>query len=676
MSIRKWTALVLGLVAAVGATAVLAGPALALRVYGGKAPSAFGAGALKLSLDGVAVDATTGEAYVATLIKVDIFEGSGAYQSSLANPAGYGLPKYLAVDNSSNASDPSAGDLYVGYYSGGVAKFTANGSFLSALALPAGTGNVDGVAVDPSGNVWVDTSEGYVFEFGDEEDNGLIGEFKLSVADTPVALTGIAVDAGDDVYLVAKGSASAYAVLKFTATGKLVGETPVASTPGVAVDPASGALLLSEAGYVAEYNAAGESVSWRTPGGAEIDHIGEGQLSSTGFGIAVDPASGALYVVDPGAEDVVVFPASTLPDLSVGHVESPQATSVGVAASVDPAGVAVSECELEYGSQASGAMGSSLPCETAPGAGGTPVPESFALGELTPGTTYRYRLAAGNAEGSLSSRTQRFTTAPRIDGTPVVAGVTSFAASLYATIYPGPELVTPLYHFAYGLTSKYEASLPAPDLAAGATNTDQTVSQTLTGLQPGTTYHFTLMVTNLGGGVTIGPDETFTTRPLSPPVLSTAASSAISQTGATLAGTIDPQGLTTSYWFEYGTSTGYGARWPTIAAFAGSGSSGQPVAMAIEGLQPGTTYHYRLVARSEDGTTYGADRTFTTAPYPASAIAQAPLSRPVGIARVAAAKTKSLTRAQKLARALRACRRMPRKRRAACMRKAHRRYRG
>jgi hypothetical protein len=96
----------------------------------------------------------------------------------------------------------------------------------------------------------------------------------------------------------------------------------------------------------------------------------------------------------------------------------------------------------------------------------------------------------------------------------------------------------------------------------------------------------------------------------SPPVVTNSSPSDLSQSGATLSGTVNPSGQSTSYHFEYGTTTAYGTQ--TSPADVGSGSTPVGVHQAILGLTPNTTYHYRLVAASSAGTTNGTDQTFTT----------------------------------------------------------------
>lgn len=92
----------------------------------------------------------------------------------------------------------------------------------------------------------------------------------------------------------------------------------------------------------------------------------------------------------------------------------------------------------------------------------------------------------------------------------------------------------------------------------------------------------------------------------------TEAATAVGGSQATLNGTVNPEGLPTSYRFEYGTTTSYGSSAPASPAPAGSGTSDVAVAEGLTGLEPGTTYHYRLVATNAEGTGYGEDRTFTT----------------------------------------------------------------
>jgi len=96
----------------------------------------------------------------------------------------------------------------------------------------------------------------------------------------------------------------------------------------------------------------------------------------------------------------------------------------------------------------------------------------------------------------------------------------------------------------------------------------------------------------------------------SDPTTITLAATSIGATTATLNGTVNPNGLATTWYFQYGTTTSYGST--TTSTSAGSGNSAVPVSAAVTDLVFGTLYHFRLVATNSDGTSYGNDLTFTT----------------------------------------------------------------
>jgi hypothetical protein len=100
----------------------------------------------------------------------------------------------------------------------------------------------------------------------------------------------------------------------------------------------------------------------------------------------------------------------------------------------------------------------------------------------------------------------------------------------------------------------------------------------------------------------------------SPPVADTGPATGVGQTEATLTAKVDPQGSATSVRFDLGTSTSYGLQ--SAAKDAGSGTGTVTVEIPVQGLSADTTYHYRVVATSDGGTTNGADATFKTAAVP------------------------------------------------------------
>ncbi len=88
----------------------------------------------------------------------------------------------------------------------------------------------------------------------------------------------------------------------------------------------------------------------------------------------------------------------------------------------------------------------------------------------------------------------------------------------------------------------------------------------------------------------------------------------VGATTASLGGGVYPNGLDTTYYWQYGTTTSYGAQ--TQPVDMGAGQAPGFATAALAGLAPATTYHYRLVAQNGDGTTYGYDSQLTTASPP------------------------------------------------------------
>jgi len=98
------------------------------------------------------------------------------------------------------------------------------------------------------------------------------------------------------------------------------------------------------------------------------------------------------------------------------------------------------------------------------------------------------------------------------------------------------------------------------------------------------------------------------------PAATTGAATAVDWDGATLHGTVNPNGSSTTYKFQYGLTTSYGMT--TSATSAGSGSSVVAAAAVVTGLSPNTLYDFRLVATNLAATTDGSNATFTTPAEP------------------------------------------------------------
>jgi hypothetical protein len=221
--------------------------------------------------------------------------------------------------------------------------------------------------------------------------------------------------------------------------------------------------------------------------------------------------------------------------------------------------------------------------------------------------TYHYRVVAKNPYGTTYGEDMTFDTEPAL--VPDVAGtqsdnVTPTSATLEAMVNPNRWLT--VYAFEYGTTEAYGESTEISH-PIGSDKTFHPVSSQISGLAPGTEYHYRVVAINFTGPAH-GPDMTFTTPDV--PRIGATSSSGVGQTVAHLATAVDPKLSPTTVMFEYGITGAYGKQ--TTPASIGGGAGEQPTGADLAGLEPGTTYHFRVVASNEWGTTTGADQTFAT----------------------------------------------------------------
>jgi hypothetical protein len=110
------------------------------------------------------------------------------------------------------------------------------------------------------------------------------------------------------------------------------------------------------------------------------------------------------------------------------------------------------------------------------------------------------------------------------------------------------------------------------------------------------------------------------------PSAQTQAPTDVTATSASLHGLVNPDDKPTTFWFELGTTTAYGAA--TSPTSMAKGNKPAPVSTAVGALQPGTIYHARVVAKIDKATLKGADVTFTTAAAPQDSSPSSPVSVP------------------------------------------------
>lgn len=303
---------------------------------------------------------------------------------------------------------------------------------------------------------------------------------------------------------------------------------------------------------------------------------GSGSNGSGSGGAGGDPASGgndgvgfggAGFFTHSGGGSITI---SYVAPLATGAATSVTATSATVTGT-DPNADAY---HFDYGADTS--YGSMTPTATATT---TTSAVSATITGLTPNTTYHYRIDATSGVGG----DETFTTL-QLPVTGTAAPVTTTGATLNGSDPNPPES----YEFDYGTTTSYGSATPAATLTTG------TLSAVVTGLTPGTVYHY-----RIDSAAGDGADQTFTTAQ----PLTTGAATSIGAGSATLQGT-DPNigSQYGQYWFDYGPTTSYGGTTPKATATSSA------VSAVASGLLPGTTYHYRI--DSDAGA--GSDQTFTT----------------------------------------------------------------
>jgi hypothetical protein len=433
-----------------GVIGVTASPALA---ESNSKIGEFGAGALS-NPNGIAIDESSGDVYVAeigtdTVSKftaagvpittwgangqlTGIPAQSGNPAESFSFPSVYGSPAAIAVDNACvqhtpaltgkacEELDPSAGDLYVMDSGHGVIdKFSPEGIYLSQIG--GFEGELLGLGVDGSGTVHVDLAGGHLLaidEFDGAAVNRLIARQELEnenqVSDSwgipnESKAHGFAVSATGDDYQIYEPSCSCTEKFgqKLSVLGRV--DSGGAGDVAVAVDPATGDLYADDQSSVAEWDTGAMNRDSRngSSAGTLVARFGSPELSGTSGegGIAVDGASGDVYVSNPANGKVYVF-GSDVPAVTAGEPTDVTKEAASLKGAVDPHGAAVSGCEFEYGLTnefGEGPYNHSVPCEQTPAEIGTasnPVAVSAQLEGLKPGELYHFRLVATNVDGA------------------------------------------------------------------------------------------------------------------------------------------------------------------------------------------------------------------------------------------------------------------------------------
>ena len=229
---------------------------------------------------------------------------------------------------------------------------------------------------------------------------------------------------------------------------------------------------------------------------------------------------------------------------------------------------------------------------------------------LTPGILYHVRVKTVNNLGTNYGDDVIFQTLgqlPTVSNYTYGTDILSKSATFNGTV--NPNYLTTTVTFEYGLTNNYGQTVTASQNPVTG-NKDCNVNAIITGLTANSTYHFRVKAVN-ELGTTYSNDWTFKTIGQLPSASSPAATSVMQNT-ATLKGVVIPNYLTTTVSFEYGTITSYGQTATSSQSPLNGDETPQNITADVRGLTANTTFHYRVIAVNELGTSYSNDATFTT----------------------------------------------------------------
>ncbi len=473
--------------------------------------------------------------------------------------------------------DQSNGDIYTFSNNNTVSRFNSAGGAKNFTAGPdAGTNTLTGIGSEGSGTneIAIDNSGGpgegtiYVADFS----NGVVKAFQND--GTPLAsLNGSSTPAG------------AFAL-----------------PCGVAVDQSNGDV------YVGQYE---NVISRYSPSGGQAEEADySGAIATAINPCEVAVASGSLYALHHSEGPLNKYPVSAFED--VDPLPSPSSTFVdskATAVATDPGN---GDVYVDEGNQIAVFSSSGSP------------KYSFGAGDFGSASFGVAVRAGGNAYVSDPTNHQvdvygPFSAPPPLLETEAATGIKHTKATLHGHLDPNNSLPITGCVFEWGTDTSYgEAPVPCAEGSSFSAPAD--VSADLTGLTPGTTYHFRLHLTTGAGGFD-GEDQSFETiPPSSVPEVTTGKGSILTATSAELKGTVNPNAnpLTDCH-FEYVTDLALQATGFSDLSSGGSVPCNQApgsipadfedheVSATVSGLDPEQVYHFRLVAENANGPGSGAD---------------------------------------------------------------------
>lgn len=472
--------------------------------------------------------------------------------TSFGPPGGFAGPVGLGVDNSSGLYK---GDVYVTDQGNDlVDDFSAEGALLAQASVPGV--RLEQLSVDD----YAGAQEGDVYVVGGS--NGVVYRFTPGLKSREEFITGL-------------------------------------SEPSDVVVDQAGNVLVSEqdAKKVLEFNAAGEPVD---ASGAVVgvggNTVVEGQnLPHPIVAVAVEASGLGLYVTTEGPTYKYTLSAGIY--ATEGEpIDSNYENSGGI--TISPSGYVDidqngrdSRQVLEY--ESSGAL------VTTAGEGSLSF-DAFGLG--VDGESGKLYVADSGVNAVVVFEAGDLPKAPT---TEPYSQLNGSSVMFNGTLATG----TTSYHFSYQVGpncdgGEGEGGKITPSVAVSG---PQQVHAEVQELAPFTRYSFCLVATSKYGS-TVGSNISLETGQVQPKI--TNVSLSIGTEAATLTAQINPEGIISTYYVEYGTTISYGLK--TAEMEVGRGEDPVVVTTALTGLQPSTTYHYRVVAVNEAGSTDSPGTTFMT----------------------------------------------------------------
>jgi phosphodiesterase/alkaline phosphatase D-like protein len=303
---------------------------------------------------------------------------------------------------------------------------------------------------------------------------------------------------------------------------------------------------------------------------------------------------------------IVPFSTLPLPKATTNPVTSITTSGATLNAIVNPNGRATNAW-FEYGTTSS--LGFIFD-NASRGSGTDNVTINSALSPLTPATQYFYRIVANNSVGTSPGSTLTFTTAGGVPEafTRAATSINDNGATLNADVNPS-GLATNAW-FEWSTDNTFTTFNETTHQAIGSSTANVAVTFALSGRAPGVKIYYRAAASNVVGPSLKGDPFNFTTS--NPTTVTTLPVSSLGAIVATLNGSVTPNGLATTAWFEYGTDPNLTTSFSTTNQPLGSETSNVAVNATLSGLSTETTHYFRLAASNSAGTTRGSILSFTT----------------------------------------------------------------